>query len=620
MRLRSVLQAACTALLVWIFVVSSASAATRRVVLLYDERPELPGLALLETELVRTLVSGSAEPIEVYREAMDLSRFSFASYKILLRDFLQAKYADKKIDLVVAVMGPALDFLSNSGDTVFPGAPIVFCGIDLAYLGGRILPPHVSGILLKREFAPTLELALRLHPLTEKVVVVGGRSEFDTKLLEAARKEFHAYERRVSFRYLTELPLQDLQRELSHLPSRTIVLYTGLFQDGAGQSFIPHQVAERLSEASSVPVYGFVDQYIDHGIVGGSLYSLAEHGTQAAKLALQVLAGAVPTPAMVETRSSKVLFDWRQMQRWKIKEESLPPGSEIRFRAPTAWETYRSELLIIALVLLLQMALIAWLLYERRRRHRAEIEGRQRMLELAHMNRQATVGQLSVSIAHELNQPLGAILNNAEAATLMIDSPLPDLPELKAIIEDIKRDDQRASEVIKGLQRMLTRGASDLREVDLNEVVTDVVKILSAQATAHNVKLDTRLATQPLLVNGDRVQLQQVILNLVLNGIDAVDDRSNGVREIACRSWMSDGLAHVSIRDTGPGIPPDRLERLFEPFFSTKQDGMGMGLCIAHTIIEAHEGKISAESLSRGAVFSVRLPLAKSSVKPAAAA
>ena len=136
-------------------------------------------------------------------------------------------------------------------------------------------------------------------------------------------------------------------------------------------------------------------------------------------------------------------------------------------------------------------------------------------------------------------------------------------------------------------------------------------KIASAQAAARDVRLDSKLAQERLRVNGDRVQLQQVVLNLVVNGIDAIAEMPNGVREVVCRSWASEGLAVVSIRDTGPGIPSDRLERLFEPFFTTKHDGMGMGLCIAHAILEAHGGKISAEGRPDGAVFHVSLPLAK---------
>jgi C4-dicarboxylate-specific signal transduction histidine kinase len=227
------------------------------------------------------------------------------------------------------------------------------------------------------------------------------------------------------------------------------------------------------------------------------------------------------------------------------------------------------------------------------------------------MNRQATVGHLSASIAHELNQPLGAILNNVEAATLNLDLPSPNLNELRAIIDDIKRDDQRASEVIKRLRRFLTRGAFEPQELDLNDVVRDVFAIVSMQAAARSVRLDSRLAPQRLKVNGDRIQLQQVVLNLVVNGIEAIAGTPNGMREIVCTSWGSDGSALVSIRDSGPGIPPDGLDRLFEPFFTTKDNGMGMGLCIARTIIGAHGGKLSAESRPSGAVFHVSLPLAK---------
>ena len=155
------------ALAVWIGGVLPASSATRSVVLLFDERVELPGLAALEAEFVQTLASNSSDHIETYRETMDISRFDSDSYQTLLKDFLREKYANKTIDVVVAIFGPALEFLLKHGDAIFPGTPIVFCGIDRRELGDRSLPPHVHGVLLKREFAPTLELALGLHPDTK---------------------------------------------------------------------------------------------------------------------------------------------------------------------------------------------------------------------------------------------------------------------------------------------------------------------------------------------------------------------------------------------------------------------------------------------------------------------
>lgn len=246
MKTRTACLAACVALMAFIATALPASAATRHVVLLFGECPDLPGLMLLQADLVRTLTSNSADRIEIYSETMDLSRFGSNNYQPLLRDFLQEKYADKKIDVVIAILSPALDFLLNYGSVIFPGAPIVFCGIDKTELGNRPLPPHVRGVLLKREFAPTVEIALRLHPRTERAVVVAGTSELDTRLLEQAKRDFGFFESRLDFQYLTTLPLQNLLTELSHLPAHTLVFYTTLFRDGAGETFAPLDVGDRF--------------------------------------------------------------------------------------------------------------------------------------------------------------------------------------------------------------------------------------------------------------------------------------------------------------------------------------------------------------------------------------
>jgi len=330
MKPRTALLAVCTGFILWIASALPASAATRHVVLLFGERPELPGLALLQADLVRSVSSDSADRIEVYNESMDLSRFESKDYQLFLRDFLKAKYADKKIDVAIAILSPSLDFLLNYGSVIFPGTPIVFCGIDKTELGNRSLPAHVRGILLKRQFAPTVEIALRLHPKTEHAVVVAGTSEIDTRLLEQAKRDFGFFESRLDFQYLTTLPLQNLLTELSHLPTHTLVFYTTLFRDAAGETFAPLKVVERVSAAANAPTYGFLVQYVGRGIVGGNVYNMSAYGVETAKLALQVLAGTEGSrPQVAEVPANKVLFDWRQLQRWGISEPSLPAGSEI---------------------------------------------------------------------------------------------------------------------------------------------------------------------------------------------------------------------------------------------------------------------------------------------------
>ena len=346
---------------------------TRQVVLLYDERLDLPGLAILDATLAQSLTSDPPGAVEIYREAMDLSRFASAEHLRLLRDYLRTKYAAKKVDVVVAVMGPALDFLLGEGGGVFPGTPIVFCGIDRREVEGRSLPSHVTGVLVKREFSPTLDIALRLHPGTRQVMFIGGTSEFDVRLVEQARREFRPYEGRLTFTYQTALPLREVLARLANLPPHTVVLYSTLFRDGAGEAFVPHEVAERISAAATAPVYGFLDQFMGRGIVGGHLYSLAAHGEQAAGLARHILAGGQPSDLPLrESGAGVAVFDWRQLRRWNISESLLPSGSSILFRQVSAWHQYRPEIAGAIVVVGLQTALIGTLLLQRARRRRVE--------------------------------------------------------------------------------------------------------------------------------------------------------------------------------------------------------------------------------------------------------
>jgi len=257
--------------------------------------------------------------------------------------------------------------------------------------------------------------------------------------------------------------------------------------------------------------------------------------------------------------------------------------------------------------------MIGGLLYERRRRRAAEGETRRRTAELAHVNRRATAGELTTSIAHELNQPLGAILNNAEAAITMLGAPTPDLDEIRTILHDIRRDDNRASQIIGRLRRLLKRSELETQDIELNDIVREVFELLAGEAASRGVVLTQKLAAQPAHVKGDRIQLQQVVLNLVANAIEALTEANAASREVTGRTMVAkDGTATISIADSGPGISDEDLKKVFEPFYTTKRQGMGMGLSIARTIVEAHRGRIEAErGAAGGAVFKVVLPMAK---------
>ena len=252
-------------------------------------------------------------------------------------------------------------------------------------------------------------------------------------------------------------------------------------------------------------------------------------------------------------------------------------------------------------------------LYERGRRQNAEHVSRQRLAEVARLNRLSTAGELSASIAHELGQPLSAILRNSEAADGILNSEIPNITELKEIVNDIKRDDHRASEVITRLRRLFRKTPIETQDVDLNDLVREVFGFLSWTAAARQITLSTSFTQPAPLVRGDAIQLQQVILNLLMNAIDAIQDAKSRQRTIVGRTAVLDGrFAEVSIEDSGPGIPAGREKEIFQPFFTTKESGMGMGLSIARTIVENYGGQIGAENREQGgAVIRFTLPLLK---------
>jgi two-component system sensor kinase FixL len=229
---------------------------------------------------------------------------------------------------------------------------------------------------------------------------------------------------------------------------------------------------------------------------------------------------------------------------------------------------------------------------------------------LAHVSRLAMVGELTASIAHEINQPLGAILSNAEAASMLLDATPKNIEEIKQILADIRRDDVRASDVIRHIRTLLRKRHLEMELLDMNQLVSDVLALTRAEARKRNIAWKSEFAPALRMVEGDRVHLQQVLLNLVLNGMDAMADTPEDERWlIVSTAGYESGQVEIVVSDSGNGIRPDRFPRLFETFFTTKKEGMGLGLSISRMIVEAHHGQIRAENNSgRGATFRVILP------------
>ena len=240
---------------------------------------------------------------------------------------------------------------------------------------------------------------------------------------------------------------------------------------------------------------------------------------------------------------------------------------------------------------MLQAALIGWLIYEHRRRSRAEMLARASMSELAHMNRVATAGELSASIAHEVNQPITGIVLKASAALRLLPEGLPNAQKIRDILTDIVSAGQRAGEIVTGVRAMFKKDTNERVPVDINKLILRVLEIVRIERTRNGVEVQTDLADDPLDVVGDTVQLQQVVLNLVMNAIEAMQSVPSRLLRIQSRKG-GPGTVHVSVGDSGTGIDSSNTERVFEHLFTTKPQGMGMGLAICRSIIENHDGRI----------------------------
>ncbi len=249
---------------------------------------------------------------------------------------------------------------------------------------------------------------------------------------------------------------------------------------------------------------------------------------------------------------------------------------------------------------------------------RAREENEELRRDLAHAGRVSVLGTLSSSLAHELAQPLGAILLNAEAGELLLKKPKPDLDEIRQILVDIQRDDRRAAEVIEGLRRFLKRRQLDFAEVPVDTLIQDVATLLKSDAIARGVTLECESDPGLPAIRGDKVHLSQVLINVLMNGMDAVAGQPPARRQVRLEARPDgNGNVELTVRDSGKGIEPAVMARIFEPFFTTKSAGMGMGLSVSRTIVEAHGGRLWAENGQEGAMFRVLLPINDPASAPA---
>ena len=483
-----------TAILFVTQVYGQADVQPKRVMILHSLGREFRPYSVYANDIRAELDRQSRWPVDVQEHSLVSARSGDPRAEALFLDYIRALYAGGSPDLVISVGAPSAGFLQRHRQELFPATPILFTVVEQRRVQYLSLTDNDTVVAVRHDFRALFESFLQIVPDTKVIAIINGNSPIEKYWKKEMQRELQPLDGRIEIRWYDEVSYEDVLKQTASLPLHSAIFWYAMGVDGAGVAHEGDRALTRLSATANAPIFTHDDAFFGQGIIGGPMHSALGGSQRAMAVAMRILGGE--KPGDIKTPPSDFAppkYDWRQLRRWNISESLLPPGSQILFREPSAWQLYSWQIALIIAVLLAQAGLISALLHERRRRQLAEVQSLQRMAELARVIRFSTAGELTGSIAHEINQPLGAILANAETAQAILKSPSPDVAELNEIVGDILRDDQRASEVIRRMRSLLTKAPFELKSLDLNDVVRETAEFFSTLAVARKVELTSSI-------------------------------------------------------------------------------------------------------------------------------
>ena len=549
-------------------------------------------------------------PVNVVQVVVGATGFVSAPEPAIV-EYIQSMYRQQAPpDLVVTVGGPAALFARKHRRQLFPSTPLLFGAMDQRYLRGVALGGNETAVAVVNDLPALIDDILRVLPETRQVFMVTGSGAIGRFMRPELEAGFARFQGRVNFIWSDQLSLSEILQRVANLPAHSAIVFQTFGSDAQGGAYPAEQVVSSLHAKANAPLFSAQSPYLGRGVVGGSMMNIDDLARRTADVASRILSGEPPARHRVPSQvRGQPIYDWRELRRWNIPESRLPPGSVIQFRRPNLWDEHRRTVLIVAGALVLQSLLIGRLLYERRARQRAEVESQRNLALAADVNRRETISALTTSIGHELGQPLTAIIHNAQALRQMITTNRALPGETEEILADIRAEAVRAARIIDRHRALLRSHQLQKMPIDLHGVIRESLSLVAHDMRTRRIEATMDLSSTPCVTDGDQVLLQQVLVNLLRNAMDALAESSSPTRRIAIRSVVRAEDNEISVRDTGMGLAADIMAKLFTPFVTTKSHGLGIGLTIAQRIVEAHGGTITARvNVDGGATFIVTLP------------
>ncbi|MDB4516843.1 ATP-binding protein [Crocinitomicaceae bacterium] len=596
---------------------SEKKPAQKRILAIFGFKQAMPFGYYTAESMRETLTSEAPFPIELNIEFADLARYPDETYLAKIVDFYRFKYSKDKFDLVLAIGDETAKMMVEYGDELFGDIPIVIIGSGLDFLAKESKNSNTFFLKWGWDIGKTLEIIQDLLPKTQHLYFISGATISDLSIRNVALEDLS--NTRVNFKttFITDFTATEMLEKIAHLPNNSVIFFLSVIRDINNVGFISRDLMHEVSEKANMPTFGMSDTYLGHGIVGGKLLSPAYQGRRLIRTALKILNDEPIKNTGSLKGDNQVMFDWRQLKRWSINEKDLPPNSVVKYKEHSIWDAHKGKIIGAISIILSQGLAVIFLLIQRKRRSHAESESRSLRDDLAHISRVMSMGEMATSLAHEVNQPLTAIQSYAQAAQRFLQRQPPEYKEVSNSLEGVVEGSRRAKQVIQRIRMTLDKEPSQRSTNKVRDLINGVLLLVQGNINEKKIHLKLDIENGLPKVICDQVQLQQVLLNLIINGIDAICEKSVEVRELTVLAYQEqDENVVISVKDSGVGIDENILKQPFDAFYTTKKEGLGVGLSISKSIIEDHGGRLwITKNQDRGVTVSFTVPVSKENLR-----
>ena len=560
------------------------------------------------------------EPCNILVEYLDLGRLPGEEYAKNIVKLYNERLKQTKCDLIITSDPFTYPLLKHFGLEALDNTPTIKIELDPSVENSSSYPVNnqTLEIKLKIRVGKTVENAFMLFPQNKDVYVISGNSRTDLYFTSLINRSNSAFKPPRKIILISGHSLDSTINMVSRIPEKSIVFIPAFI---SGKNNIPFSTPEAIGIISiycRAPVFPIFDSFNKtKGGIGGYVFSFFNLGKETGNAAFEMLNGKKTGEIKInENNFYQYLYDWKQLKRWHLENSELIPGNSLFLnREFDFFHEYRWQLLFVLFFILSETILLLYLLKLNKRQKgivKQKTETEDLFRKIFREERLSRMAELTASLSHELNQPLTAILYNAQAGMRFLKSGKLDSRQAEEIFENIIEDDKRAGELISSVKSLMKLENREKGKVNVNSLITETLSIFNAEAIKQSIRINFKLQGPPIFVFGDKIQLQQVLLNFLLNAAAAMENTDAEHKSLEIFLKLEKGSVIISVRDSGPGIADEIKDKIFKPFITNKKSGFGIGLAVSHSIIEKHDGILWAENIpSGGAEFSFKLPILK---------